>query len=74
MTEATDSERPNKGLREIGNTAWHSLVIIVVALVLLVSVAGLGFLVYAQRLTAEPFLLLVGIIVGFILGRAGVVF
>lgn len=33
------------------------------------TVAGLGFLVYRGRVDAGPFLLLVGTVVGFVLGR-----
>jgi hypothetical protein len=56
-------------LNSLGSTAWQTILGGVIVLVLGTAVAGLGFLVYSERLSAEPFLLLVGIIVGFLLGR-----
>lgn len=67
MSKPTDSDRSR--FSEVGTAAWRSLMVIVITVVLVVTVAGLGFLVYTERITPEPFLLLVGIVVGFILGR-----
>lgn len=73
MNESPDTESTNKRFREVGNAAWRSIVAVVIALALVVTVTGLGFLVYRQRITAEPFLLLVGIVAGFLLGRLDVI-
>lgn len=69
MDDSTDSDLEHNRYRDLGSAAWRSILVILITLVLAVAVAGLGFLVYRQRITAEPFLLLVGIVIGFILGR-----
>lgn len=53
----------------IGSIARRTLVTILVVAVLSVTVLGLGFLVYRGSVSPGPFLLLVGIVVGFVLGR-----
>jgi len=53
----------------VGSAAWRAGLTAIALLVLAVTVVALGFLVYQGRITPEPFLLLVGIVVGFLLGR-----
>lgn len=54
----------------VGTAAWQAGLTALALVVLVLTVAALGFLVYRGRITPEPFLLLTGIVVGFLLGRA----
>jgi F0F1-type ATP synthase assembly protein I len=65
----TDSDT----LQKYKSAARRSVVVLVIAAVLVVTVATLGFLTFHERITPEPFLLLVGILIGFVLGRLDVI-
>lgn len=63
----SDDEDDNT-IDKIGHAARRTTVLIFLGLVLSVAVAVLGFLFFAGHLTSEPFLLLVGIIIGIVFG------
>jgi hypothetical protein len=69
MDKLSKNSEKRKWVGAVGSTAWRAGLAALALLVLMVTVAALGFLVYRERITPEPFLLLVGIIVGFLLGR-----
>lgn len=56
-------------IRRAGTVAFQSALTALVLGVLLLVTVGLGFLVFRGRMDPGPFLLLVGIMVGFCLGR-----
>lgn len=69
MSDATDDSSHGSWTDSIGPTAWQTGLGLLIVLVLGIVAIAVGFFVYTERVTAEPFLLLVGIIVGFLLGR-----
>lgn len=69
MQDATDDSTGPKWAEKVGPWAWRTGLGLLMVLVLIVATVGVGFFVYTERITPEPFLLLVGIIVGFLLGR-----
>lgn len=60
---------PRIGYRQVGEVAWRSMLSLVVIGLLVAIVLGMGFLVYENRLAAEPLVLLVGLLAGYLLGR-----
>lgn len=60
---------PRIGYRQVGEVAWRSILSLVVIGLLVAIVLGMGFLVYEDRLAAEPLVLLVGLLAGYLLGR-----
>lgn len=56
-------------IRKAGTLAYQSLIAALVLGLLIVVTVALGFLVYRDALDPGSFLLLVGILVGFSLGR-----
>lgn len=69
MSDATDEASRGNWTEKVGPRAWQTGLGLLVVLVLVVATIAVGFFVYTERVTAEPFLLLVGILVGFLLGR-----
>lgn len=59
----------SESIRKAGTVAYQSLLAAMVLGLLIVVCGALGFLVYRGMLDPGPFLLLVGILVGFSLGR-----
>jgi len=62
-------ERANESIKSAGAVAWRSILTIVVVVGVVSATAVIGFLAYRERVTPEPFLLLLGIVVGFLPGR-----
>lgn len=60
---------PRIGYRQVGEVAWRSMLSLVVIGLLVAIILGMGFLVYEDRLAAEPLVLLVGLLAGYLLGR-----
>jgi len=60
------SERTGQ-LREAGLTAWRTAVVLVATVIVLVLFAGMGFLVYRGRMEAGPFVLMTGVVLGYLL-------
>ena len=54
-------------LREAGMTAWRTAVLLVATVIVLVLFAGMGFLVYHGRMEAGPFVLMIGVVLGYLL-------
>lgn len=54
-------------LRAAGMTAWRTAVLLVATVVVLVLFAGMGFLVYRGRMDASPFVLMTGVVLGYLL-------
>jgi len=48
-------------------TAWRTAVLLVATVVVLVLFAGMGFLVYRGRMDASPFVLMTGVVLGYLL-------
>lgn len=65
-------EEASESIRKAGTVAYQSLLAALVLGVLGVVTLGLGFLVFKGVMSAGPFLLLAGILVGFSLGRLDV--
>ena len=69
MSGNTEATEERTWTDTMGSAAWRAAVSVVAIIVLAGTTAGLGFFVYNGRVSPEPLLLLVGIIVGFLLGR-----
>ena len=62
-------ESASESIRKAGSVAYQSLLAALVLGLLLAVTGVLAFFVYRGVLSPEPFLLLLGIFVGFCLGR-----
>lgn len=60
------SERTEQ-LRRAGLTAWRTAVLVVATLLVLALFAVMGFLVYRGEMEAGPFVLAVGVVLGYVL-------
>lgn len=64
-----DTSEASESIRRAGSAAYQSLLAALVLGLLIVVTGALGFLVYRGVMESGPFLLLLGILVGFSLGR-----
>ena len=48
-------------------TAWRTAVLLVATVIVLVLFAGMGFLVYHGRMETGPFVLMIGVVLGYLL-------
>lgn len=72
-TDRIPKAEASESIRKAGTVAYQSLLAALVLGLLIVVTGALGFLVYRGVLDAGPFLLLLGILVGFSLGRVDAV-
>ena len=57
-------------IRQVGQTAWRTTVLVAATLLILTMFVGMGFLVYRGRMSDGPLILFSGVILGYILRSA----
>ncbi|WP_276302037.1 hypothetical protein [Halorussus lipolyticus] len=63
MDETSRSDR----LRKAGATAWRTTVLVLATLLVALLFVGMGYLVYRGEISEGPFVLMTGVVLGYLL-------
>jgi ascorbate-specific PTS system EIIC-type component UlaA len=61
------NDSPQQKIKEAGFTAWRLAILGVATLLILILYLGMAYLVFLDRMTDGPLILLTGVILGYIL-------
>lgn len=65
--EASGDEAGPSSLRRAGTSAWRAAVLVGAGVIVVALFVGMAYLVYLGRMSDEPLILFVGVVLGYVM-------